>query len=186
MVGSRDKEKREQLQKETGALTGSYGETSLYGDILILAVKGSASISVISTLISKLKGKIVIDVTNPIADKPAVNGVIQYFTTSEESLFENLQKMAPEVNFVKAFNSVGNAIMIDPEFEVKPTMFICGNNDQAKKDVTLLIEKVGWEVEDMGNAESARAIEPLCMLWCIRGLRENKWNHAFKLLKTGS
>jgi predicted dinucleotide-binding enzyme len=73
--------------------------------------------------------------------------------------------------------------MIDPYFEIKPTMFICGNNNQAKKDVTLLIEKVGWEVEDMGNAESARAIEPLCMLWCIPGLRENKWNHAFKLLK---
>jgi 8-hydroxy-5-deazaflavin:NADPH oxidoreductase len=183
MVGSRDKTKREQIQNETGAPTGTFEETALFGDILILAVKGTASISVISTLINGLKGKTVIDTTNPIDDKPAVNGVIKYFTTLDESLLERLQKTAPEVNFVKAFNSVGNAFMIDPGFEVKPTMFICGNNDQAKKEVTLLIEKVGWEVEDMGDAESARAIEPLCMLWCIPGLRENKWNHAFKLLK---
>jgi predicted dinucleotide-binding enzyme len=183
MVGSRDKTKYDQIHQETGALTGKFEETVQYGEILILAVKGTASESVISTLSGRLSGKTVIDATNPIDDKPAVNGVIQYFTTLEESLFERLQKMAPDVNFVKAFNSVGNAFMIDPYFEIKPTMFICGNNNQAKKDVTLLIEKVGWEVEDMGNAESARAIEPLCMLWCIPGLRENKWNHAFKLLK---
>lgn len=186
MVGSRDKTKYDQIQKETGALTGNFEETVQYGEILILAVKGTASESVISTLSGRLSGKTVIDATNPIEDKPAVNGVIQYFTTLEESLFERLQKMAPDVNFVKAFNSVGNAFMIDPDFEIKPTMFICGNNSQAKKDVTLLIEKVGWEVEDMGNAESARAIEPLCMLWCIPGLRENKWNHAFKLLKNNN
>lgn len=183
MMGSRDKTKREQLKAETGALTGTFEETVHFGDILILSVKGTASESVVKSLSGILKGKTVIDVSNPIDDKPPVNGVIQYFTTSGESLLERLQKLSPETNFVKAFNSVGNAFMIDPEFEVKPTMFICGNNDQAKKDVRSLIEKVGWEVEDMGRAESARAIEPLCMLWCIPGLLENKWNHAFKLLK---
>jgi predicted dinucleotide-binding enzyme len=183
MSGSRDKSKREQLQKETGALTGTFGETASFGGIVILAVKGTAAEGVISSLADKLTGKPVIDVTNPIADKPPVNGVIQYFTSSGESLMERLQKLAPGANLVKAFNSIGNAFMIDPEFGVKPTMFICGNNSSAKKDVTVLLEKVGWEVEDMGNAESARAIEPLCMLWCIPGIRENKWNHVFKLLK---
>jgi 8-hydroxy-5-deazaflavin:NADPH oxidoreductase len=112
--------------------------------------------------------------------------VLHYFTTLEESLFERLQKLAPKANLVKAFNSVGNAFMIDPEFELKPTMFICGNNDSAKKSVATLLQNVGWEVEDMGNMESARAIEPLCMLWCIPGMRENKWNHAFKLMKSKS
>jgi predicted dinucleotide-binding enzyme len=96
---------------------------------------------------------------------------------------ERLQKTAVKADFVKAFNSVGNAFMIDPEFELKPTMFICGNNVSAKKEVSALLENVGWEVEDMGNAESARAIEPLCILWCIPGLLQNRWNHAFKLLK---
>jgi predicted dinucleotide-binding enzyme len=96
---------------------------------------------------------------------------------------ERLQKLAPEVNFVKAFNSVGNAFMIDPAFEKKPSMFICGNNDKAKIEVTELLDKLGWEVEDMGKVEAARAIEPLCMLWCIQGFLGNNWNHAFKFLK---
>ncbi len=183
MLGSRDKSKRDKLHIETGAAAGTFGETASFGDMIILAVKGTAAESVISALNLKLSGKTVIDATNPIADEPPVNGVIHYFTSLEESLLERLQKRAPGANLVKAFNSIGNAFMIDPQFESKPTMFICGNNPSAKKDVATLIEKVGWEVADMGNVESARAIEPLCMLWCIPGMRENNWSHAFKFLK---
>jgi hypothetical protein len=46
-----------------------------------------------------------------------------------------------------------------------------------------IVEKFGWDVEDMGNTESARAIEPLCMLWCIPGFLRNDWAHAFKILR---
>jgi len=62
-------------------------------------------------------------------------------------------------------------------------MFICGNNEAAKKKVGSILERFGWETEDMGAVESARAIEPLCMLWCIPGFLKNQWSHAFKLLK---
>lgn len=186
MIGSRDKSKREQLQKEIGVSTGTFEETALFGEMVILAVKGTAAEEVILSLSDILSGKIVIDTTNPIAELPPENGVIHYFTTLEESLLERLQKAAPMANLVKAFNSIGNAYMIDPQFEIKPTMFICGNNARAKKDVAALLDKVGWEVEDMGNVESARAIEPLCMLWCIPGILQNRWDHAFKLLKKGN
>jgi hypothetical protein len=183
MVGSGDKSKCEQIERNTGAKTGTFEETAAFGDIVILAVKGTAAEKVLSSLAGRLSGKTVIDTTNPLADKPPVNGVVRYFTTFEESLLERLQKLAPKVNLVKAFNSIGNAFMIDPPFKPTPTMFICGNNVSAKKEVSDILEKVGWEVEDMGNMESARAIEPLCMLWCIPGMRENRWNTAFKLLK---
>ena len=75
--------------------------------------------------------------------------------------------------------------MVNPDFgrDTKPTMFICGNDNDAKKKVSEIIEKFGFEVEDMGMEEGARAIEPLCMLWCIPGLLRNEWGHAFKLLK---
>jgi predicted dinucleotide-binding enzyme len=109
--------------------------------------------------------------------------VLQFFTGHDDSLMEQLQKLAPETNFVKAFNSVGNALMVNPQFESKPTMFICGNNDKAKQEAAKILDLFGWEVEDMGKAEAARAIEPLCILWCIPGFRENRWTHAFKLLK---
>jgi 8-hydroxy-5-deazaflavin:NADPH oxidoreductase len=183
MLGSGDKAKRELFTKETGISTGTFDEAAAFGDIVIIAVKGNIAENVVSGLASKLSGKIVIDATNPIAEKPPVNGVIQYFTSLENSLMERLQKLAPGAHFVKAFNSVGNAFMIDPDFGQRPSMFICGNNDAAKKDVAVLLEKVGWDAEDMGGVEAARAIEPLCMLWCIPGMRENKWSHAFKLLK---
>lgn len=62
-------------------------------------------------------------------------------------------------------------------------MFICGNNADAKNGVIEILERFGWEIEDMGLVEAARAIEPLCILWCIPGFLHNQWMHAFKLLK---
>jgi len=98
---------------------------------------------------------------------------------------EQLQEGYPGANFVKAFNSIGSPLMVNPDFNgVKPTMFICGNSESAKKEVSKITALFGFDTEDMGKAEAARAIEPLCMLWCITGLTTNKWTgHAFKLLK---
>ncbi len=62
-------------------------------------------------------------------------------------------------------------------------MFTCGNNDAAKKQVHDILDQFGWEVADMGKDTAARAIEPLCMLWCIPGMLGGGWNHAFKLMK---
>ena len=85
---------------------------------------------------------------------------------------------------MKAFNSVGNAQMVDPKYKAgRPTMFVCGNDAAAKKTVTKLLDEFGWESADMGGVEAARAIEPLCMLWCIPGFLRNEWGHAFKLLR---
>jgi predicted dinucleotide-binding enzyme len=132
----------------------------------------------------RLAGKTVIDATNPIAAAPPVDGVLQYFTGPNESLMERLQAIAPDARFVKSFCSVGNAFMVNPSFaEGRPTMFICGNNDAAKSEVTDILTAFGWDTADMGSAVGARAIEPLAMLWCIPGLRSNQWSHAFKLLK---
>ena len=184
MLGTRDKSKYEQLHKDTGAATGSFEETASFGEIVVIAVKGTVAETVVSSLAKELTGKTVVDTSNPIKEAPPVNGVLQFFTSPDESLFERLQKKVPGADFVKAFNSVGNALMIDPDFDSRPSMFICGNNSTAKKDVSAIINGVGWDAEDMGKAESARAIEPLCMLWCIPGMLESRWtDHAFKLLK---
>lgn len=97
---------------------------------------------------------------------------------------ERLQKLIPAAKFVKAFNSVGNAVMYKPNLAGgPPSMFICGNDNEAKKTVTDILVSFGWEAEDMGKAEVAGSIEALCVLWCARGFNQNKWSHAFKLLK---
>jgi hypothetical protein len=132
-----------------------------------------------------LTGKLVIDTTNPISLEPPVDGVLRFFTGPNDSLMERLQAAFPEARFVKAFNSVGNAFMVNPSFPGgTPTMFYCGNHAGAKAEVARLIERFGWEAADMGTAVAARAIEPLCQLWCIPGLRENRWTHAFRLLRS--
>ena len=174
----------EWAQQNKQIAIGNFSKTISSSDSIILAVKGTAAEAVVKKFSSELAGRVVIDATNPIADKPPVNGVIQFFTSLDKSLMEILQAAAPQAKFVKAFNSVGNALMIDPDFgDGHPTMFICGNDPTAKKEVSELLQTVGWDAEDMGHVESARAIEPLCMLWCIPGMIRNQWSHAFKLLK---
>jgi 8-hydroxy-5-deazaflavin:NADPH oxidoreductase len=187
MIGTGDVTKLAEWKTNAGgkASVGSFSDAAMFGDLVVLAVKGTAALEGIKKAgAAYLAGKTVIDTTNPIADAPAVNGVLKFFTGLDESLMEMLQKTNPEIHFVKAFNSVGNSFMVNPQFPGgKPTMFICGNDDAAKADVTAILDLFGWEIEDMGKAEGARAIEPLCMLWCIPGMLRNQWTHAFKLLK---
>lgn len=185
-LGTRDTSKLTEWQNGDGkgATVGSFSEAAAFADIVVLAVKGTVAKEALSLIgTENLKGKTVIDATNPIADAAPENGVLKFFTNLDTSLMEELQKAAPEAHFVKAFNSIGSAFMVNPPFESKPTMFIGGNNAQAKSEVSAILDQFGFEVEDMGGAESARAIEPLCMLWCIPGFLENRWTHAFKLLK---
>ena len=158
--------------------------TAKFGDVLVLAVKGSAASAVMRAAgAANTSGKPIIDTTNPIADAPPVNGVLKYFTTFDDSLMERLQRESPDAHFVKAFNSVGNAQMVNPQLAGgPPSMFICGNDDGAKARVRGILDEFGWATVDMGKAEAARAIEPLCMLWCIPGFLQNQWSHAFKLL----
>jgi 8-hydroxy-5-deazaflavin:NADPH oxidoreductase len=165
--------------------TGSFEAAAKFGELLVLATKGNISGDVIKQAgTQNFAGKTVIDTTNPIADAAPENGVLKFYTNLDSSLLEAIQQQIPDAKIVKAFNSVGNLLMYKPNFTgSKPTMFICGNDDGAKKTVTDILFAFGWETEDMGKAEAARAIEPLCMLWCIPGFLHNQWTHAFKLLK---
>ena len=185
MIGSRDPSKLDDWESTSGGQTGTFEEAASYGDLLILAVKGSAAEQALEMALEKnLKDKTIIDTTNPIDPAPPEDGVLKFFTSLDDSLMERLQKRYEAARFVKAFNSVGSAFMIDPDFNgQKPTMFICGNSTEAKSEVIKILKEFGWDIEDMGSAKAARAIEPLCMLWCIPGFLENRWTHAFRLLR---
>jgi len=163
---------------------GSFREAATSGDIIVLAVKGTAALDVLKMAgAENLKNKTIIDATNPIADAPPQDGVLKFFTSLDSSLMEKLQSDFPHANFVKAFNSIGSAFMVNPPFNSNPTMFICGNNVDSKKEVTKILDLFGWETANMGTATAARAIEPLCILWCIPGFLQNNWSNAFKFLK---
>ena len=188
MLGTRNISKEDVVKWKSdnnNGLLGSFQETAQFGEVIVLAVSGLVVEDAINLAGKEhFSNKTIIDATNPIAAVPPENGVLKFFSTLEESLMEKIQKQLPDAKVVKAFSCAGNASMYKPNFHgSSPTMFICGNDEEAKKTVTAILTSFGWETEDMGKVEAARAIEPLAMLWCIRGFLSNQWTHAFKLIK---
>lgn len=186
MRGSREPSKLAAWQEAHGASAsvGTFEETAAHGELLVLAVKGAVAEAALAQAgAERLANKIIIDTTNPIVEGKVEDGVIRYFTGPNDSLLERLQAAFPSARFVKAFNSVGNLLMFRPKLEGgPPTMFFCGNDDAARAEVAGILRDFGWEPRDLGKAAAARAIEPLCILWCIPGFREGSWRHALKLL----
>jgi len=183
-IGSRTPAKLATYSRETGIAAGTFAEVARWGEALVLSVKGSAAESVLRMVGKEVGGKLVIDTTNPLTEDPPEQGVLRSFTGPDESLMERLQQAYPAAHFVKAFNSVGSARMVDPDFQgVRPTMFYCGNDAAAKATVARILDQFGWDGADMGGAVAARAIEPLATLWCIPGFLQGSWTHAFKLLR---
>lgn len=186
MIGTRNTAKEDiiRFKNETQIAIGTFDEAAKFGELIVLCVRGTGAEEALQLAGKEnISNKIIVDTTNPISDKPPVNGVLNFFTDQNNSLMEKLQSSFPQVKFVKCFNSVGSALMYKPALSSTPTMFICGNDDDAKKTVTDILTSFGWEAADMGKAEAARAIESLCVLWCIDGFLKNDWMHAFKLLK---
>ena len=189
MLGTRNIQKEEVkkfLTEHTRALAGNFSDAVKFGDLIVIAVAGKIAKDAIElTDKSDYKGKTVIDTTNPISQEPAEHGVLKFFTRQNESLGEQIQQWLPEAHVVKCFSSAGNAFMTNgKQFgEILPTMFICGNNPEAKKTVTEILTAFNWETVDCGMIEASRAIEPLCILWCIPGFLHNQWGNAFKFLR---
>jgi predicted dinucleotide-binding enzyme len=185
-IASRSPEKLSAFSAKEDIPSSTPRDAAAWAEVIVLAVKGDAAEAALNEAgPENLAGKPVIDTTNPIANEPPEDGVIRVFTSPNDSLMERLQRSYPDAHFVKAFNSIGAALMINPDFKgVKPTMFFCGDDGDAKRVATALIEQLGWEPADMGTAKAARAIEPLCQLWCIPGFRNNDWaSHAFHVLR---
>jgi predicted dinucleotide-binding enzyme len=186
LVGTRDAKGADVAEwaGKAGVKVGSFADAAQFGELLVVSVLARVVEDVIrSAGIQNFRGKTLIDTNNPISDGAPVDGVLQYFTGPNQSLGEKIQTLVPEAKVVKAFNSVGSALMVNPHFgQGTPTMFICGNDAGAKSQVSDILREFGWEPFDCGTIVAARAIEPLCMLWCIPGIRDNQWMHAFKLL----
>jgi len=191
MLGTRDPAKgdvpawvAEHAAAKRSATAGTFRETAIFGEIVVLAAKGLVVEEVILQAgPDHLTGKTVIDTTNPLAGDAPVDGILQFTTGPNESLGEKVQILLPNAHVVKAFNSVGSALMVNPKFEQgTPTMFLCGNNPEAKRQVSGICVQFGWEPFDCGDIAASRALEPLCILWTLPGFLRNDWRHAFKVL----
>ncbi len=165
------------------ASAGSFSEAAAFGEVVIIATLWDGTASAIKMADSKnFAGKVVIDVTNPLDFSKGMPPKLAVGHT--DSAGETVQRLLPDARVVKAFNIVGNPHMFRPEFPGgPPSMFICGNDEQAKKTVTEILAAFGWEAIDSGGIEGSRFLEPLAMLWIIEYFRTGNGNHAFKLLR---
>jgi len=178
-------EKASAWAKEMGpkASTGTFAETAAFGELLVLATLGTANESVLKAAGPGLKGKVLIDTTNPLGHEKG--GPPQLTVGFTDSGGEQVQRAAPDARVVKAFNIVGNTLMFRPDLPGgPPTMLICGNDAVAKKQVTAILHDFGWtDVADLGGIEASRHLEPLCITWVLFGVATGGWSHAVKFLR---
>jgi len=183
-IGSRDPEKLREWASASARLSaGTFAETAQFGDILVLATLGAGAADAIKLAgLDAFDGKVVIDATNPLDMSKGMPPTL--FVGTTDSLGEQIQRLIPKARVVKAFNTVGNAHMINPQFPGgPPDMFICGNDAEGKKIVSQICDAFGWGVIDIGGIEGSRYLEPMCMTWVLYGVRTSSWNHAFKMLR---
>lgn len=185
MLGSRDadSDKVRDLACDTGARTGTFEDAAIFGDIVVLSTLWSGTENALRLAGTKnLAGKIVIDTTNPLVFAPNAPPALTLGHT--DSGGEQVQRWLPDARVVKCFNTVGHAHMVDPQFPGgPPDMFLCGNDAGAKTIVSEICRELGWPTVDIGGIEGSRLLEPLCILWVSYGIRNNSWNHAFKMLR---
>jgi 8-hydroxy-5-deazaflavin:NADPH oxidoreductase len=190
-IGSRDPNKSDITQwvsshgtNEGKASSGTFAEAASFAELAVLATSWDGIPNAIKIADQKnFAGKIVIDVTNPLDFSKGVPPRLA--VGYSDSGGETVQRLLPQAKVVKAFNIVGNPHMVHPDFPGgPPTMFVCGNDGNAKKIVTdKILTPFGWETVDVGGLEGSRLLEPLAMLWISHYFRTNNGNHAFKLLR---
>jgi 8-hydroxy-5-deazaflavin:NADPH oxidoreductase len=186
-LGSRSaaNEKAQAWAKSMGpkASAGTFADAARFGEQIVLATLGSANESALrSAGLDQFRGKLLIDTTNPLAIEPGKPPKLA--VSGNDSGGEQVQRLLPDAQVVKAFNTVGNALMFRPKLAGgPPDMFICGNNEEAKKKMTALLTEFGWGTIDVGGIESSRYLEAMCIVWVLHAMRAKSRNHAFKLLK---
>lgn len=160
---------------------GSPTEVAADADLVFLAVLGAAAVEVVEGVRDDLDGTVLVDTTNPLDFS---SGAAELFVGHTDSLGERVQRAAPRARVVKAYNTVGNALMVDPDLPGgPPSMFLAGDSDEAKASVSDLLKATGWDVVDLGGIEASRYLEPMCLAWVLYGARTGTWEHAFRLLR---
>ena len=186
-MGSRDAKnpKLAEFVKAAGpkASGGTFAEAAAFGEVIVLATLWSGTESVLKQAGSRnFAGKVVMDATNPLVFAPNAPPALE--RGWNDSAGEQVQRWLPDAKVVKAFNIVGNALMVDPQLPGgPPDMFICGNDAEAKATVTRICADFGWPAMDIGGIEGSRLLEPMCILWVLYGLRTGSWDHAYKMLR---
>jgi predicted dinucleotide-binding enzyme len=181
-LGTRDTARlKDFVAAHPGSRASSTAEAAAFGELIVVATSGDATIAVLKGIDpAAFSKKVVIDATNFIAED---NGSFRLQTGAEDSMGERVQHALPQAHVVKAFNTVAAADMVRPTYsDGPPTMFIAGDDAGAKTTVSGVLRNFGYDVADIGGITSARYLEAMCMAWLLYGQVNGTWHHAFKLL----
>lgn len=184
MLGTRDTSKLSDWHAQAGerAKVGSFADAASFGVVIVVAVAGEAALDAARLAgVDHLEDKTLIDVTNPLDFS---GGMPPKFTvTVGNSIAEQLQRALPEAHVVKAFNMVTASVMVDPRFgDERGTLFIVGNDKNAKSDVAKLAEEFGWEVLDFGPIEQAFYLEAFAFGFITYAFQHNDWLRSIRFL----
>ena len=181
IVADRDPEEAGQLASEVGGVgTGDLAHAAGQAEIVVLAVPFAASAEPVSRAIAgQVKGKIVIDATNPL--KPDMSGLA---TEGGASGAERIQQWLPGARVVKAFNTVFATLQAEPVVEGQPVDgFVAGDDDLARETVLRLEAEMGFRPIDVGALARARELEALAYLnIMLQVTKQGNWRSAWKLL----
>jgi len=187
MMGARSaqNEKAVAWAAEAGAQAsaGTFDDAARFGELVVLATLGTATEEALRLVgPANLAGKTLIDTTNPLDFSGGMPPALSIGHT--DSLGERVQRAVPAARVVKAFNTVGSGAMFRPGFASGvPDMLICGNDADAKRQVTAILESFGWGAIDLGGIERSRYLEPMCLAWVLSATSLGQWKVAFKLLR---
>jgi NADPH-dependent F420 reductase len=164
----------------------SFDKAAAHGDVVVLAVRWLAVSDVLASIsAASLDGKILIDATNPLAYRDG--RPIGIDLPLEGSAAQRIAALAPGARVVKGFNTVGAALMVAPQIPGgPPDMFICGDDDDAKRVVARLCEELAYPAFDVGPLALAAQLEQLAALWIAIARGGKATGHAFKLLRDRS
>jgi NADPH-dependent F420 reductase len=176
-------DKTRQLLQSIGskAQAGTVAEAAAFGQIIVLATPWHGTEAAIRAA-GDLRGKTVIDCTNPL--KPDVSGLEVGFTISGA---ERVAEWAKGAKVFKAFNTTGSNNMADPVINgIRTVMFVCGDDEAAKRTVMQLVTDIGFDAVDAGQLAQARLLEPWAMLWISLAFRGGMGrDFGFALLRRG-
>jgi len=182
VFGSRDPESTNSKEIENsvpGAKVVGIKDAAAASGIVVLATPWPAAKSTIKAA-GGLKGKILIDCTNPLA--PDQSGLTIGPNTSAA---EKISEWAEGAFVVKAFNNTGSGNMADPVYgDGKVSMFVCGDDLQAKKTAMKMASDIDFDVVDAGPLSAARYLESLAKLWIhLAYVMELGPDIAFRLMR---
>jgi hypothetical protein len=167
MMGARaaDNEKVLGFAQRTGGKAGTFADAARHGDLVLNCTRGDTSVGMLTAIATELRGKILIDVANPLDFS---NGFPPHLSVvNTDSLAEQIQRALPETFVVKSLNTVNAAVMVEPSrVPGHHSVFVSGNDKAAKGKVMDFLRSLGWQsIIDLGDITSARAAEQILPLW---------------------